>query len=283
MRRNKKWMVGIGAILATLSGYTIYKFSQPPKNNPKNYKQNHSAKKVVACLGDSNTQGTMAYNFVNELSQSMGEEGYEFINAGVNGDLVYNVLNRLDDVIACHPDYVIILIGTNDILAQLTKHNEIKFELKKHLPMKPNEAWFISNLTAVISKLKSKTQANIAILSLPLISEDTDSFAFKQAIEYSQQIQKIARLEGITYLPLNEWQLTFLEQQREKKKKRVNTSPFGFFLPSFKHYVLRKSWEEVSEEAGLILTVDTIHQNQIAASMIETLIRSFLESTKSST
>lgn len=57
--------------------------------------------------------------------------------------------------------------------------------------MKPNEAWFISNLTAVISKLKANTRAKIAILSLPLISEDTDSFAFKQAIEYSQQIQKL--------------------------------------------------------------------------------------------
>ncbi|MTL86999.1 SGNH/GDSL hydrolase family protein, partial [Turicibacter sanguinis] len=234
-------------------------------------------RQLVACLGDSNTQGTMAYNFVNELATSMGEEGYDFINAGVNGDLVYNVLNRLDEVIICDPDYIIILIGTNDILAQLNKPNEIKFELKKHLPMKPNEAWFISNLTAVISKLKANTRAKIAILSLPLISEDTDSFAFKQAIEYSQQIQKIAQLEQITYLPLNEWQLKFLEENRESKRKKVKTSPFAFFMPSFKHYVLRKSWEEISQEAGLILTVDTVHQNKIAASMIEQLIRSFLE------
>ena len=159
----------------------------------------------------------------------------------------------------------------------LYKPNEIKFELKKHLPMKPNEAWFISNLTAVISKLKANTRAKIAILSLPLISEDTDSFAFKQAIEYSQQIQKIAQLEQITYLPLNEWQLKFLEENRESKRKKVKTSPFAFFMPSFKHYVLRKSWEEISQEAGLILTVDTVHQNKIAASMIEQLIRSFLE------
>lgn len=277
MRGKHKWLLGIGAIFTMLGGYTVYKFSQPPKNSPKHYKQKKKNHKLVACLGDSNTQGTMAYNFVNELSKSMGKEGYEFINAGVNGDLVYNVLNRLDEVIECQPDYIIILIGTNDILAQLTKHNEIKFEFKKHLPMKPNTAWFVSNLTAVISKLKSSTHAKIAILSLPLISEDTDSFAFNQAIEYSQQIQKIARLERITYLPLNEWQLKFLEEHRETHHQKVNTSPFAFFMPSFKHYVLRKSWEEVSEEAGLMLTVDTIHQNQVAASMIETLIRSFLE------
>ena len=48
-------------------------------------------------------------------------------------------------------------------------------------------------------------------------------------------------------------------------------------LKFFFRYVLRKSWEEISQEAGLILTVDTVHQNKIAASMIEQLIRSFLE------
>ena len=277
MSGKKRWMIGLGGVFTLLGGYTIYKFSQPPKNRPKDYQRQDKNRQLVACLGDSNTQGTMAYNFVNELATSMGEEGYDFINAGVNGDLVYNVLNRLDEVIICDPDYIIILIGTNDILAQLNKPNEIKFELKKHLPMKPNEAWFISNLTAVISKLKANTRAKIAILSLPLISEDTDSFAFKQAIEYSQQIQKIAQLEQITYLPLNEWQLKFLEENRETKRKKVKTSPFAFFMPSFKHYVLRKSWEEISQEAGLILTVDTVHQNKIAASMIEQLIRSFLE------
>ena len=278
MRGKKRWIIGLGGMLAVLGGYTIYKFSQPPKNRPKHYQRKHKDYQLVACVGDSNTQGTMAYNFVNELESSMGEEGYEFINAGVNGDLVYNVLNRLDEVMLCDPDYIIILIGTNDILAQLNKQNEIKFELKKHLPMKPNESWFISNLTEVITQLKSNTSAKIAILSLPLISQDTDSFAFKQAIEYSQQIQKIAQLEKITYLPLNEWQLKFLEENREAVRKKVKTSPFAFFAPSFKHYVLKKSWEEISQEAGLILTVDTIHQNQMAASMIVQLIRSFLES-----
>lgn len=59
--------------------------------------------------------------------------------------------------------------------------------------------------------------------------------------------------------------------------KRLKHPPLQFFMPSFKHYVLRKSWEEISQEAGLILTVDTVHQNKIAASMIEQLIRSFLE------
>lgn len=275
----KKWTKGFIALTVgttTVIAYTVYKFTSRPSNNPKHFKGRRVVNRIVACLGDSNTQGSMAHNFVNDLDLAMKDEGYEFINAGVNGDLVYNVLNRLDEVIACHPDYIIILIGTNDILAGLTKYNEIKFELKKQLPIKPNEAWFISNLTAVIDQLKKKTNAKIAIMSLPLISEDTQSVAFQKAIEYSQQIYKIAVQESITYLPLNEWQLQYLQKHRPIKREPVNTSPFAFFIPSFKHYVLRKSWEEISEEAGLILTIDTVHQNKVAASMIEALVRTFL-------
>lgn len=276
----RKWTKGLIASLTVgvtgVTAYTVYKFTSRPKNNPKQFKGSTKANRVVACLGDSNTQGSMAHNFVNDLDLAMKNEGYEFINAGVNGDLVYNVLNRLDEVIECHPDYIIILIGTNDILAGLTRYNEIKFELKKQLPIKPNEAWFISNLTAVIERLKKETTAKIAIMSLPLISEDTQSVAFQKAIEYSQQIYKIAMYEGITYLPLNEWQLRYLEQHRPIKYEPVHTSPFAFFFPSFKHYVLGKSWEEISKEAGLVLTIDTVHQNKIAASMIESLVRTFL-------
>lgn len=275
----KKWtrgFIALTVVTTTVIAYTVYKFTSRPSNNPKQFKERRVVNKIVACLGDSNTQGSMAHNFVNDLDLAMKDEGYEFINAGVNGDLVYNVLNRLDEVIACHPDYIIILIGTNDILAGLTKYNEIKFELKKQLPIKPSEAWFISNLTAVIDQLKKKTNAKIAIMSLPLISEDTQSVAFQKAIEYSQQIYKIAVQESITYLPLNEWQLQYLQKHRPIKCESVNTSPFAFFIPSFKHYVLRKSWEEISEEAGLILTIDTVHQNKVAASMIEALVRTFL-------
>lgn len=276
MKKRTKWLLTAALGALSIGGYTIYKFSSRPENNPKKFKGTRKENRIVACLGDSNTQGTMAYNFVNDLAQTMADDGYDFINAGVNGDLVYNILNRLDEVIECRPDYIILLIGTNDILAGLTKANEIKFELKKNLPMKPNEAWFISNLTEVIARLKQETQAKLAIMSLPLISEDTDSIAFKKAIDYSQQIQKIAINESITYLPLNEWQLKYLEQYRPSPKK-VATSPFAFFIPSFKHYVLRKPWDEISKEAGLTLTVDTVHQNKVAALMIEQLVRSFLK------
>lgn len=279
MKKQSKWvMLSAGLIASSIAGYTIYRFSKRPSNNPETFVQStHQSHKIVACLGDSHTQGTMAHNFVNDLAAQMGDKGYDFINAGVNGDLVYNALHRVNDVIACHPDYIIILIGTNDILARLSKRNEVHFEVKKQLPQKPTEAWFIENLKQLIGMLKLHTNAKIAILSLPLISEDTDSLAFKAAIEYSQQIHQVAQETNITYLPLNERQLKYFEKHRINTQKNVVKSPFAYFIPSFKHYVLRKSWEDISKEAGLTLTIDTVHQNKIAAQMIERLIVEFLE------
>lgn len=277
-RRKNKFILLTSLLFSIMGGYTVYRFSKRPRNNPKCYqKEASSRQKIVACLGDSHTQGTMAHNFVNDLIQALSDKGYSFINAGVNGDLVYNVLSRVNEVISCHPDYVIILIGTNDILARLSKSNEIHFEVKKHLPQQPTEEWFIENLRQLITVLKQKTSAKIAILSLPLISEDTDSLAFKAAVNYSHDIFEVASEMNVTYLPLNEKQLNYFEVHRPRQNKSVVRTPLAYFIPSFKHYILRKSWEQISEEAGLSLTIDTVHQNKVAAEMIEQLIIDFLE------
>ena len=82
---------------------------------------------------------------------------------------------------------------------------------------------------------------------------------------------------NVTYLPLNEKQLNYFEIHRPRQTKSVVRTPLAYFIPSFKHYILRKSWEEISEEAGLSLTIDTVHQNKVAAEMIEQLIIDFLE------
>ena len=67
-------------------------------------------------------RGQVSINFVDMLRDRLNDKGFRFSNAGVNGDLVYNVLTRLDVVIAQQPDFVIILVGSNDVSATLTSH-----------------------------------------------------------------------------------------------------------------------------------------------------------------
>ncbi|HAX73564.1 MAG TPA: SGNH/GDSL hydrolase family protein [Firmicutes bacterium] len=282
MSRKMKAVHGvIGGIIVFflgLGGYTIHKFNQLPQNTPKNYRFNGNKNRpLVVCVGDSNTQGSLAFNYVEELPKLLPSNKFEFVNAGINGDLAYNVLERIDEIVACQPDYIILMIGSNDIIATLNKLNEMRYERKKHLPIKPNVEWFISNLTEVIQVLKTRTQAKIALVSIPVISEDLLSEPFQRSIKYSEEIRELANREGITYLPLNEQQVEYLLKHHKQPGEPYDSSLLVYFLPAFKHYVLKKSWDDISAERGLSLTVDTVHQNSKAARMLEQLVLSFLE------
>src|SRR5512146_3284028 len=81
--------------------------------------------RTVVCLGDSITRGQISASFIDQLEQRLAGQGLRFINSGVNGDLAYNVLRRLDDVIEIKPDVVILMIGTNDIVATLRRSNTV--------------------------------------------------------------------------------------------------------------------------------------------------------------
>jgi len=76
--------------------------------------------KTVVALGDSLTFGVGAAadeNYVSRLVQALN---IKIFNEGVNGNTTEEALNRIQtDVLAFHPDAVIILLGGNDFLQQI--------------------------------------------------------------------------------------------------------------------------------------------------------------------
>ena len=74
---------------------------------------------TVACLGSSTTAAKGTYNWIDELVKRPQNSRFRFVNFGVGGDLSFNIARRLDPVIRMAPDRVIVLIGTNDILASV--------------------------------------------------------------------------------------------------------------------------------------------------------------------
>lgn len=71
---------------------------RPPYNTPKKYLTKNKTKPVVMMIGDSITHGRIGTNFVDILYRKFNN--YEFVNAGVNGHLAWNVNQRLDEIIA---------------------------------------------------------------------------------------------------------------------------------------------------------------------------------------
>jgi acyl-CoA thioesterase-1 len=276
-----KSAVFIGALLSLGIGSTVsialIAMRKSPSNTPDKFRaQPH--KKLVVCIGDSITQGTISFNYVDVLSSSVSLMDYTFINAGVNGDLAYNALTRVNSIINLNPDYVFILLGTNDVNATLSQENELMYIKNKNLPEKPSKEWFKKNLYSLIKSLKQKTSSKIAILSIPVIGEKLGSAELRKTIDYSLIIKELAKNESLVYLPLNEMQLEFLEAKNHTPGTvySAKASKILMLQNAYMHYILQMGWQSISAKRGLLLSTDTIHQNDITGKMINELISNFL-------
>jgi lysophospholipase L1-like esterase len=228
---------------------------------------------VVVCLGDSITHGIVSTNYVDLLQQKYKGK-YIFVNSGINGNLAYNIAERLDtDCIALDPDYVTILIGTNDVNSLANARVRNAYVRIQRLPQVPDREFFVRNLTAVVRRIRIETRAKIALLSLPVIGEDLDSAANARAREYSDEIRRIAGQEGAAYLPLNEMQVDYL--RGIAGRKTVKEHGRRAFLTLL--LVLGRGFDSIAAINGRRLTYDGLHETSEGARMIVSLIGGFLE------
>ena len=162
------------------------------------------ATRVVVCAGDSITRGTVGSNYVRLLQQRFARRGVEFVNSGVNGDLAWNLLQRLDQIIACRPDVVTLLVGTNDVNATLTGGNVNFYRWSKRLPQAPTPDWYTDCIDAILRRLTAETSASIAVLDIPMLGEDLGSDANRRVEAYNSALRAVAATHGVPCLPLHE-------------------------------------------------------------------------------
>lgn len=251
-----------------------------PENypNPQNRQQIDTSKKVLVCFGDSNTHGNVSYNWVNDLSSQLPD--YQVFNAGINSDLTYTLLRRIDDVIACKPNFITILIGTNDINATMGKVMEKRYQDLGRISKdtSPNFEDFKENYRKIIHQLKSKTQAKIAVMSLPVMGEALAHEANLKADKYSDFVKQLATDEQLIYLPVREKQKDFLQKKTQPLKHTFEETYKLLNYSVINYYLLGKSWDEISAKHGFQLTPDNLHQNSIAGGMIRDLVKSAITS-----
>ena len=201
-------------VAGVLFSYGGYKAIRPPKNCPKNFrKTSHNGKVVLACIGDSLTHGHVSHSYVDDLAALLQKDGagVDVINGGINYDLAYNLYLRLDEIIACKPDIVTILIGGNDVIASLDEKARKLYTRLRKLPTAPSQDWFEENLIKIIRTLKEQTSARIALFSLTVLGEEITHPANDKMLAYSYSIRRIAEQEAVDYLPLHEAFRSFFE------------------------------------------------------------------------
>ncbi len=250
-----------------------------PDNSPACFIKAHPSgahERIVVCAGDSITHGSISCNYVEILGRRLAGYEYLMVNAGINGEFSWNLLQRTGNIIKCNPSYITIMIGTND--ADVTLDEEkLKLAVREFkLPSRPSKAWFRENLIALSQKLKSGTHARIALLSLPPIGERLNDTAFKRAAEFSLIIRETAVSEKLVYLPLNEGMTDYLKKTRPTPKYTLNQAQYVMYRGIIDHYGFGVSYDRISRKNGFVLLTDFLHLNCIAAGMVADLIEGFI-------
>jgi len=281
--RKKIILSGVAVVVAAVVGIILYLYClnavmKLPDNNPQTFlQQKNTTGKVLVCIGDSITHGRGSCNYVDMLVQKFGTKGYRVVNAGINGQLAYNVTRRLDEIIKCNPDYVTVLIGTNDANASMSKKNGKSYVSDMKLPQMPTKEWHRDNLEKICIELKKRTKAKIALVSLPPISENPASPAFARAKEYSDIVKEVAIRQKLAYLPLNEMMTLYLQQYKNKPLLEYNENwKFPMSKGIGQHILLGKSFDDISRANGFILLTDLIHLNCTGAGLVADTIENFV-------
>ncbi|SEH48631.1 Lysophospholipase L1 [Mycolicibacterium rutilum] len=220
----------------------------------------------LSCIGDSITRAQLSVDYVAPLiRQHPGALAVE--RFGVNGDFAYNLLHRLDPVVATPADAIAVLIGTNDARASVPGYPISRSVARKGLPRPPSRDWFAECLAAIVERLHRETDARIALLSLPALGQILDAAPMRAAAEYSGTIADVAKASGVTYLPLYERQVAALRSRQVAPVPYRELTAVGY-LATLARQRLGRDLDAISRRRRLELTTDHIHQNSRGAALI---------------
>ncbi|AQG81529.1 SGNH/GDSL hydrolase family protein [Spirosoma montaniterrae] len=275
------WICALIFSVGSLATY-IYSLNRKIRNHiPANYPDAANCqqnKRIVVCAGDSITHGIVSYNYVDWLMQQPSLAGFQFFNAGINSDLTYTLLKRLDDIIAMQPDHVTVLIGTNDVNAVASPSALKRYYASGKIDpdVKPDLAGFQDAYRQIVQRLKTETIAEIAVASVPILGEDLTNKPNQLADKYSEFVKQLADEEEIEYLPIRERMKACLSESNVRPRHRYEQTPQLMISGIIQHNLLKKSWDSISRANGMAISYDNIHFNSVGAKLIGQTVQEFL-------
>ena len=264
--------------LVIFSSCMLYQINKNPMH-PRHYiSDKEDNKKLVVFAGNSITHGRVGYDWVRSLS--LNDTSKIYLNAGMNGDLAWNVNQRIDEIIKCDPDLVFLLIGSNDAMGSLSKDAGQFYKKFKNLPLLPALGWYEKNYDQILQKLLKSTSAKIILITIPWVGEHEDSKIISIIKEHNKVIKKLSLKHELKVLPFfDEMGKLILSKHQQNnstemipvytRKKNASLSVFGIL----KYYQLGFSWNEIGDKNNLSATFDFIHLNERSGILLEHLVQ----------
>lgn len=273
-------LAALGGLLLMLNSWAERRLMRPDARYPQPPLPPAALGTIrLVCAGDSLTHGNLSAPYVPAVAARLVPRGVAVFNAGINADLVETLLARFDDVVAARPDFVAILIGSNDVNATLSPADLAQYRRRRKLRASelPSAATFRRHLTVLLYRLRTETTARVALLSLPPMGESLDHEANRRAEVYSAIIQEIAANEGAAYLPLRERLVAELRARPGQPRVHFGQTTRLIRTAVLRHYMLGQSWDRIAAAHGHRFLTDNLHLNTAAAAIVADLVAGWVE------
>jgi len=286
------WKIGLALTMYfCVSFIVVESMSAPPANRPDVFvpwvRMQPGRKPTLLCFGDSITHGVVSSSYTPiipvKLSERLGLEPPKprifsdpvwVVNAGQNGITSHVILHeRMNKALACYPDYITIMIGTNDVLSQCDKTLSGLIVGQNELPEVPTMQVYERNLRGIVSHIRQASpKVHIGICTLPPITENLNSRPNQMVREANAVIERVAATdEDATVIPVFERLEAVLEKSR--KRSWMGLGPLHYVAFLVQNYLFHClgfvfSWNMLGSIFGQTLLPDAIHLNDTASSIV---------------
>lgn len=312
------WKIGVVLVLISIHVFMLVtvleNIRQSPINCPEQFlKWDHTQvirRPILLCLGDSITNGYVSANYTTEIPSNLKDAiGIEqvknekdetkpfkdpiwVVNAGYNYATSHVILHeKLPRMLSIHPDYILIMIGTNDILSMYKKSFKKQiatFNLifEDVLTMSS----FERNINEMISSIRELSpKVEIGVCTIPPLGEDLNTAA-NMIVQQANKIiinavssQRDDKCISIIHV-YEEMEKVLLSNQQKKYRIPVDNYVILFTLMSPIYHMFNRgtttstlSWNFISSLVGNVLLTDGVHVNERARDIIVGLITQWLQ------
>jgi len=271
------FLIVLGVLSSIVGGafaYIGYKIEQPPVGPPHAVRRAHPDRPMLIVLGDSHAHGRVGTDWVGRLR---GAEANSLVvgNAGHNGDVTWTAAQRLPACLEARPDAMVLMIGSNDVMAADLPARAAIYMRQQKLPQIPNMTWSEGQLNALLREM-TRSVRHVAVCTIPPLGPEPDAPIEVAVRAWNEHVRKVASKHQVPVLdvhaalnPLNEgghrpyvgaWSATLREISGAVAQR----------------YLLGRSWDAIADRRGFGLTTDGIHLPDRAAPPIVGLVQEWL-------
>ena len=264
--------------VVSLFVFVIVAKGKPPQGRALDYLERGeiSQGRLVACIGDSLTHGNLGVCWVNHLRDEFPQD--IFLNEGINGDVVWQVHERLKPILKCRADLAILMIGSNDAMGSFDESSGKGYKKNNKLPEIPTFNAYKKLLPELIDRLSEIRK--IALCTLPPIGEYLDSAINQHIGKFNDFIKKTAEEKNISVLDASGSMWNELSQRTYPVKRNYNPKMTvivkDMYGACIQHYIFKKPWDRVGESRGQWLLFDQIHLGERGARVMLSLTKVYI-------